>query len=310
MLTLRFERDPDRLEREHTRAEPSLLFPLDSTVLTVAAGTFTRRLDRGAFAVMPARTPWSLEVHSAVAPTLVLGVQPRARDAARREYAPHFTAELWDRIVEQPRAFSRTRWVDELANRYLFERQVCARHDSAAARFLETELTKELFFLGKEQLQRTRRASQIEQPTALLERARRFIDGHLFEPLTLSQLARECHTSASTLLRAFRRELGVGPAAYLRWRRLDEALLLLESHQYSVSEVAARVGYAHLPAFTTAFTKRFGAPPSGVKARRDGAAVLPPHGTAGHPAPVTSLRKKMTISRKRPRHTARRMPRR
>ncbi|MBL8950199.1 MAG: helix-turn-helix transcriptional regulator [Myxococcaceae bacterium] len=280
MFTLRFERDPDRLSREFTHAEPVMVLPLDSTVLTLSSDGLTRRLDRSAFALVPARTAYGLEVQSAVAPTLVLGVQPKARDAARREYAPHFTNDLWARVVERPRVFARTRWVDELASRYLFERHVCQKHGSAAAWFLEVELTKELFYLGKEQLERSTRPSQVEQPTDLLRAAQQYLEAHLFEPVALPKLARECHTSESTLLRVFRRELGVPPTVYLRNRRLDEALLLLESRKYSVSEVSARIGYSNLPAFTAAFSRRFGSPPSRVQPQtREGHSVLPPHGS-------------------------------
>ncbi len=293
MLTLHFERDPDRLEREFSQREPALVLPVGSTVLTVRTEGLQRRVDCSGFVLVPARTPYALEVHSAVAPTLRLGFSLRARDAAEKEYRPHFTADVWARIVERPRVFARTRWVDELANRYLFERQVCSRHDSAAARFLETELTKELFFLGREQLHAASRAAHVEQPTDLCRTAQQYLEQHLFEPLTVAQLARTCHTSESTLLRVFRRELGVPPTAYLRNRRLDEALLLLESRRYSVSEVSARVGYSNLPAFTTAFRRRFGAPPSEVKPQRDAASVLPPQGLAG-------ARKKMTVERRRP----------
>jgi AraC-like DNA-binding protein len=294
MLTIRFERDPDRLEGEASATEPTLIFPLHSTVLTLGTQGVDRRLDRSSFALIPAGTAYALEVHSAVAPTLTLAISSKARDAARREYAPDFDLGLWHAITGAPRLLPRTRWVDELANRYLFERQVHARHDSAAARFLETELTKELFFLGKEQLHRSRRASQLEQPTDLLRAAQAHLEQHLFDPITVPQLARQCHTSESTLLRVFRRELGVAPIVYVRNRRLDEALLLLESRKYTVSEVAVRVGYANLSAFTVAFGRRFGVPPSEVKPKGGGASVLPPQGVAG-------TRKKMTAARKRTR---------
>src|SRR5262249_16680504 len=144
------------------------IFPLQSTVLTLTTQGVDRRLDRSSFALIPAGTPYALDVHSAIAPTLTLSISTKARDAARREYAPDFELATWEAIAGAPRLLPRTRWVDELANRYLFERQVHERHDSGAARFLEIELTKELFFLGKEQLTRGRRASQLEQPTDLL----------------------------------------------------------------------------------------------------------------------------------------------
>ena len=287
MLGLRFERDPDRLQRTWSDSGPALVFPLESTVLTVRSEGLEERFDRASFVLVPARASWSLEVHSAVAPTVTLLVLQAARDAALKEYAPHFTRPVFDRVVSAPRRFARTRWVDELANRYLFERQVCEKHDSAAARFLETELTKELFFLGKEALDRQTRAAHTEQPTDLVRMAQAFIEQHLFEPLTVDQIANASHASASTLLRAFRRELKVPPTDFIRNRRLDEAMLLLESHKYSASEVAARVGYANLSGFTVAFSRRFGRPPSKVAQRASGTSVLPPHGAPPKRKPET-----------------------
>jgi len=277
-MTLRFERDSRRLERERVESAPALVFPLESSVVRLAAGDDEHSLDRARFALVPARIAYRLSAVSPVAPTLTLLIGPAAREAARREYEPDLVDATFTTIVSQVRAFPRTRWVDELAQRYLFEREVCRRHDSAAARFLETELVKEVFFLGREQLQQLTRASALEEPSDLVRRARAWLEQRLFDPVSVAALAKACHASESTLLRAFRRELGVAPSAWVRHRRLDEALLLLESGRYTVSEVAVRVGYAALPAFTVAFHRRFGVAPSRAGQAREGAAVLPPHG--------------------------------
>jgi AraC-like DNA-binding protein len=76
--------------------------------------------------------------------------------------------------------------------------------------------------------------------------------------------------SESTLLRAFRRERGRSPSAYAREKKLDAALLLLRSGRYAISEVATRVGYGNLAAFSSAFARRFGSPPSSVRPHRLG----------------------------------------
>ncbi len=277
-MGLRFERDAAQLGREWVEASPALLFPIQSAVLELTVGGRALRLDSAHFALVPARAPYRLEALGSVAPTVILLVGPLARAAAAKEYAPHFEDALYAKVVAAPRLFPRTRWVDELVQRYLFERKVCERHGSAAARFLETELTKELFFLGKEALSQHTRMAHVGDASDLVKAARDWLEARLFEPLRIAELARACHASESTLLRAFRRELGAPPAVYLRQRRLDEALLLLESGRYSATEVALRVGYATLPAFTVAFQRRFGLPPSRVGKERPGAQVLPPHG--------------------------------
>jgi AraC-like DNA-binding protein len=181
-------------------------------------------------------------------------------------------------VIRTPCVFPRTRWVDELSHRYLFEREVCGKHTSAAARFLETELAKETYFFGQEQLEGHARASVARDEDDVARRALEWMDERLFEPFSLSDLARRSGTSESTLLRAFRRETGGTPAAYLRERRLEEARLLLESRRFSIGEIARRVGYSNLAAFTAAFGRRFGHPPSAARARVTPGELLPPHG--------------------------------
>lgn len=285
------ERVVDGAPRVHER--PALLFPLESTVVELEAQGRSERLDRASFALVPADLRHRLRAVSPVAKLVTVFVDDDAKARVVREYRPHVEAARFDTVLATLHVLPRTRWVDELAHRFLFEIDVCARHGSPAARFLETELAKELYFLGKERLEEKTRASVLHEGSDVVRRARQFIEDHLFEPFRIEELARTCHTSESTLLRAFRRELGVAPAIYVRDRRLDEALLMLESGRFAVGEVATRVGYANLPAFTVAFRRRFGVVPSHARAPSHGE-PLPPHGTR----PETAARKSMTPARK------------
>ncbi len=275
-MELRAVRDVAELGRERTESLPALVFPLESSIVSLTVEHATHRLDRATFTLVPARTPYGLASESNVVSIVTLLVDADARNAARREYEPDFVPATFDAIVAVPRVFARTRWVDEIVQRYLFERTVCEKHDSEAARFLETEITKELFFLGKEQLEDKTRASVVHDERDLVSQARAWLEERLFEPLHVAELARHCGSSESTVLRAFRRAVGVPPTVYVRNRRLEESLLLLESGRYNVSEVAMRVGYANVAAFTVAFGRRFGSAPSTVLPKH--APALPPHG--------------------------------
>ena len=276
MMTLRAVRDVRELERERTESAPALVFPLESSIIELVMGGAARRLDRASFALVPARAPYAMSAESTVVSVVVLLVGTEEHRAAKREYEPDFVPAVFDAIVSRPRVLARTRWVDEIVQRYLFERTVCERHDSQAARFLETEITKELFFLGKEQLEEKARASVVEEERDLVRKARAWLESRLFEPLRMAELARHCHASESTLLRAFRQGVGVPPTVYVRNRRLEEALLLLESGRYNVSEVATRVGYGSVSAFTVALGRRFLSSPSEVLPKTG--PRLPPHG--------------------------------
>jgi AraC-like DNA-binding protein len=277
-ISLRVVRDAAVLDREHAADAPQIIVPLESSVIDLEVAGASHRIDRSTFAVVPARAAHRMSARGSVVSLVVLGVGKAARDAAKREYAPDFSAETFDAIVSEARVLSRTRWVDEIVQRYVFERTVCEKHGSAAARFLETEITKELFFLGKEHMEKATRASVVREDDEIASRARAWIDAHLFESVAMKELARACRSSESTLLRAFRRAFGVPPTTYARNRRLDEALLLIESGRYTVSEVAVRVGYGTVSAFTVAFRRRFGAAPSESRPRER--PVLPPHGTS------------------------------
>jgi AraC-like DNA-binding protein len=277
-VALRLERGPELDLRRPVDADPALLFPLEESVVSLeVAAALPERIDRSSFALVPARGVYHVRAESPVAVLCTLVFRPRARSRAAREYSTLDSAELAS-LVAKPRVLPRTRWVDELVHRYLFERDVCGKHRSAAAIFLETELVKELYFLCKEREENRTRASVVHEEGTLVQRARAWIDAHLFLPLRVGELVKHCATSESTLLRAFQRELGCTPASYARERRLDAALLLVKSGRYGVGEIATRIGYSNLAAFSEAFHKRFGAPPSQLKATDGEREVLPPHG--------------------------------
>ena len=275
-IDLEIDRDVTAGSRVHP--SPALVVPLETTVIVLHCGDVAERLDRASFAIVPARTVYEVEPPasgSAIVVTLI--VHPPARSAAARDYIPHVDPRVLEDVLAQLRFLPRTRWVDELVHRYVFERSVCERRNSRASRFLEAELTKEVYFLAREQLDRRERAPGVFEGDALAERARVWLEGHLFEPFHARDLVDHCHASESTVLRAFRKELGVSPLAYLRRRRLEESLQLLQSGRYTVTEVATRVGYANPSAFAAAFREEFGVSPSGARTAR-AIAWLPAHG--------------------------------
>jgi AraC-like DNA-binding protein len=285
---LRIERGGALADRTRVEDRPSIVLPLESSVVELHVDDARHRLDRASFALVPAKKRFRVRSISPVTRLLTVFVGDDALRRVRREYAPQVDGDRFATILSLAQIFPRTRWVDEIAQRYLFEIDVCEKHGSRAARFLETELAKELYFLGSERIDRRSRASVVSEEGDLVRRARETIESDLFSPLRVDALARACHTSESTLLRAFRRELGVAPATYVRDRRLDESLLMIESGRFSVGEVATRVGYESLSAFSVAFRRRFGVVPSRAKNATPRSQMLPPHGSP----PVRGARRK------------------
>lgn len=278
--TLRVAREARALGGERVPPRAELVLPLDSSVLELVISGKRERLDRAKLALMPARVAYEIAPVSPVTQVVFLALGETARATFLREYEGDVTSDLLREVLGAVRFFPRTRWFDELVHRYLFERTVCEKHESQAARFLETELVKEIYFLGKEALAHRTRASVVREDVPLVVKVRAYIDAHLFEDVAVPTLCERFGASESTLLRTFRRELGTTPADYTRGRRLDEARLLLEAGRHSASEVAVHVGYSSLPAFTVAFSRKFGQAPSSVRkgSGAHGVRDLPPHG--------------------------------
>lgn len=277
-MDLVIDRDAEATGRARVFAHPVLVAPLETTVAVLRVGGASHRLDRANVALLPRRAAHELElpaIGASIAVTLV--IDDGARAAAIRDYAPHVDARRFAEVVAAPRILPRTRWVDELVQRYVFEREVCQHPTSKAARFLEAELAKELYFLGHEQLEQSTRSSVVFEGGTLAARARAWIEEHLFERFEIAALVAHCHASESSVLRAFRKEVGAAPSVYVRRRRLQEALQLLESGRYAVTEVATRVGYENPSAFAAAFREQFGMQPSRARAQVS-PATLPAHG--------------------------------
>jgi AraC-like DNA-binding protein len=257
---------------DHARVvpkHPTLVLPIENAIVDAACGTLRPSLDPSSWLLVPAGAPVALGASSVIAKTLVLTLSPALMRRVAEVYAGEVDAARFRRYVTSPQVLVRTTWVNELAHRYLFERAVCKKRDNDATRFLETEIGKELYFLCHERHRHLDRPSLVEAHTPVVRRALQHLEKHLFEADVLRDLPRAIGASRSTLLRTFRRELGESPLAYLRTRRLDEALMLLKSRQLRVSEVSALVGYRNFAAFSHAFRERFGLRPSDVLSARD-----------------------------------------
>lgn len=93
-----------------------------------------------------------------------------------------------------------------------------------------------------------------------------YIEAHLREPITLTDIARHVNVSARALQQGFRAELDTTPMAYLRDRRLvrarEELLDAIPSDGITVTDVAVRLGFSHLSYFAQLYRQRWGESPS------------------------------------------------
>jgi len=89
-----------------------------------------------------------------------------------------------------------------------------------------------------------------------------WIAEHPEAELTVPALARRAHMSPRNFARAFRRETGVTPAAYVEAQRVEAARRLLETTAGNVAEVAAACGFGRPETMHRAFRRVLGVAPA------------------------------------------------
>lgn len=84
-----------------------------------------------------------------------------------------------------------------------------------------------------------------------VDAAEEIFESRMGEPISMAELSREVEISHNQLIRLFRQEHGVTPAAFLRNRRAEEARRLLTTTTLPIKEIAARVGIPNLHYFNS-----------------------------------------------------------
>ena len=93
-----------------------------------------------------------------------------------------------------------------------------------------------------------------------------FIESHLDSRLSLEEIAEHAGLNKRTLQEMFRKHQAIGIAEFARERRMQHADALLRKGCYSVAAVAQMSGYTNAANFSRDYRRRFGRPPSMVKA--------------------------------------------
>ena len=144
--------------------------------------------------------------------------------------------------------------------RQLFEdafRYASPRAEAGAAMPCETAVLR---FVARLRVHSTAPRAE-EGPTACIRRARHRIDADPAAPVTLIELAEESEVSRYQLIRAFARELGLTPHAYILQRRIALAQRLIRAG-CDLADVAARAGFYDQSHLTRWFVRQFGVTPS------------------------------------------------
>jgi len=257
----------------HTHDRPMIVMPRGSSVITVrtAGGRrATHTISPAAAFIVPSRVAHEDEAVTSIFDTLALYPSPSLLEAvAVDEGIPEAKVA---RLFSRPREFPRSAWLDQLTQEYVFARVLSRRESAKTVAFLERQILVEIFACGMERGRTREQPPGRPSPETVTGRAVRYIEANLFSDVDLATIAARAFASASTLLRHFRRDTGTSPHAYVKARRLEEARRLVEADRTPVGDIAMLVGYENFAAFSTAFKRRFGAPPSSfrVRSRRQG----------------------------------------
>jgi AraC-like DNA-binding protein len=94
-----------------------------------------------------------------------------------------------------------------------------------------------------------------------IEEARQYIRTHLRLPLTIEKVARHVYMSRTQFTQSFRRQTGQSFSEFLTQCRLEEARMLLQESDWSVTRISKKVGLKSLPHFCSQFRRYVGVTP-------------------------------------------------
>jgi AraC-like DNA-binding protein len=102
--------------------------------------------------------------------------------------------------------------------------------------------------------------------TAAVSRVISAMHEHLYDPLSLQDMADIAHYSPYHFNRLFRKVTGIPPNHFLYALRLSRAKRLLEETDLNVTEICFEVGYNSLGSFTSRFHQLIGVAPKSYRA--------------------------------------------
>ena len=103
------------------------------------------------------------------------------------------------------------------------------------------------------------------EPVAIWK-ARKYIDEHSREELSLTRVAKAVNMNANYLSENFKRVTGINFVDYVAHARFKNACDLLRNSRLRISEIAFAVGFQSLSQFNRVFKKLSGKSPSAYRA--------------------------------------------
>jgi AraC-like DNA-binding protein len=117
-------------------------------------------------------------------------------------------------------------------------------------------------------LRRALQPDASREPTGQARDLQRLLDQYITSAAPLRELARQVHMSESHFSHRVKALLGMPPKMYVRERRIERAIELLESTTMPIDEIAATLGYDAPTSFFRAFKRATGRSPGALRRRR------------------------------------------
>lgn len=120
----------------------------------------------------------------------------------------------------------------------------------------------QLEFTDTQQTQTRNPVQQKHSEHRLVQQLIDFMKMHLSESLSLEDLCREAHLGKSRLKELFQQETGTSALVYFKQLKMEEAKTFIRMQAYTLTEIAAKLGYASIHYFSRDFKKMTGMSPS------------------------------------------------
>lgn len=129
--------------------------------------------------------------------------------------------------------------------------------------YLKLKTVELLIFLDlqKNTLRKPMRSYCTQSMLQRIKAIEQSLTGELRECPPLEAVAAQHNMSLTTLKKYFKNVYGMSPYAYLKYRRMEMAALLLQTTEHSIGSIALEVGYQNASKFAAAFTEQYGVSP-------------------------------------------------
>jgi DNA-binding response OmpR family regulator len=177
-------------------------------------------------------------------------------------------------VLQAMREEERTRNIPVIVlTAQLLRQEEMARLQQGVAAVLGKELFTPAEVLAQVEAVLTRTKRLGSEPQRLVRLAMAYIHEHYTEPISRENLAQHFCVNERYLTRCFHQETGVTPIAYLIRYRIQQAKVLLEAGQLSVTDVGLATGFSDGGYFGRVFLKEVGLTPGAYRRGQRAAAA-------------------------------------